>query len=386
MTASREAAGEGRVRSACRECLRRAWLLQRLGPLLDYAAGNPDRLGELLALPDEDLVDALGGRRAAEIRVQMSEARLELPPPASGIGALCRHDPSYPRSLLGIGSPRLLYFTGGLPRLRRLTQAPLVTIIGSSRSSAYGLEVARSLGRGLAACGVGIAASLADEISAAAHQGAIAAGRGSIALAGSGLGVPPVARRRPLGTLLQRHGCLLSELPPGCGGRRWGPAAVGRTAQELGQVMVLIEAEPGSRSTAAGERALAQGRMVAAVPGRVTSPLSAGPHSLIRRGAVLVGGTSELLDLLHGLAGGPGTEARRSGAGPAADSGVVPADLEPWLRVVLEQLALGDGSPEELGGGGHSPEEVMFALSELELRGLVVRAEGGKYLPRLGPG
>jgi DNA processing protein len=180
--------------------------------------------------------------------------------------------------------------------------------------------------------------------------------------------------------VLQREGCLLSELPPNCNGRRWGAAAGARILEELGQVVVLIEGEAGPRDTAVALAALQRGRAVAAFPGRVTSPLSAGPHSLIRSGATLVRGPSDVLDLLHGLGAPP---ARRRG--PLAEDGVVPAELEPVLRDVLEALSLSDGSPDELGREGRDPGEILFALSELELRGLVVRVGGGRYLPRPDP-
>lgn len=100
---------------ACRECLIHAWLLEELGALLDYSCAEPERLGALLALPAQELVLALGGRRVDELRQRTASARPRRPAQQSGIGAVCRHDHRYPRPLRGQGSPRLLFFTGGFP-------------------------------------------------------------------------------------------------------------------------------------------------------------------------------------------------------------------------------------------------------------------------------
>ena len=53
---------------ACTTCLRRSWLLAQLSVLLDYPAADEERLLALLELPDEQLIEALAGRRRAELR------------------------------------------------------------------------------------------------------------------------------------------------------------------------------------------------------------------------------------------------------------------------------------------------------------------------------
>jgi hypothetical protein len=56
--------------------------------------------------------------------------------------------------------------------------------------------------------------------------------------------------------------------------------------------------------------------------------------------------------------------------------------LEPRLRIVLERVAAGADTPAKLTHRCGQAAEVLMALSELELMGLLTRGDGGRYLPR----
>ena len=298
---------------ACAACLRRSWLLSALGGPLDYCARDRARLLELLALADGELLAAVAGSRAAELRTAYE--RFDAGAHRRGGGELrheaqvqtiCRHRRGYPPMLDGPAAPHMLAVAGAASRLVELTAAPVVAILGSRAPSDYGREVAWSLARGLAASGVTVAAGLTDGIAAAAHAGALDAGAGSVAVLGGGLGVSCPPRRRPLYERILRHGCALSELPLDCAGRRWGPLASERIVVELSQLSVVVEAERTPADLAAAGIAHALGRTVAAIPGRVTSPLSRGTHALLMDGASLVRGPRDVLELLYSI-GAPGS-------------------------------------------------------------------------------
>jgi len=357
--------------SACRTCLRRSWLLAQLSAPLEYLCRDRARLGELLGLDDEDLLRALAGRRRSELEsryARFERADLRRIP---GVQEVCRHHRSYPPALRDPGGPWMLHVAGGLGRLSDLAAAPTVAIIGSTRATDYGVEMARSIARGLAASGATVAGGLSDGIAVAAHAGALEAGAGSLAVMPGGLDVACAARRRSLYRRVSRAGSAVTELPCGASARRFGEVAGERTLARLAGLTVVVEAHDSPGELAGARLAQALGGSVAAVPGRVTSRASSGTHALLMAGAHLVRGPQDALELL---------------CGPNPASAQAPnaarAELEPRLRTMLEQVGAGRDTPEKLTDEGEDAGAVLLMLSELELMGLLARGDGGRYLPR----
>lgn len=366
--------------AACERCLRRSWLLSELSGPLDYCARDRARLLELLALSDRDLLDAVAGRRAAELRARYAR----FTPDRTGsrdseADAICRHASGYPRALAGAGAPHMLEVEGGAQRLTELTARPVVAIIGSVAASDYGVEMANSLARGLSASEVTVVALLTDGIAVAAHGGALDAGAGaSVAVLGGGLGVSCPARRRALYRRLTRTGCAVSELPHGASGRRWGTLAAERIVVGLAALTVLIEAEQTAAGLAGARIAQALGRPLAAIPGRVTSPLSRGPHLLLMEGASLVRGPEDVLELLHP----PQASQRGPRLATTRDAADRLPRLPAQLQAILERVGSGCDTPDKLTRAGIDPANALLGLSELELAGLLGRGDGGRYVLR----
>jgi DNA processing protein len=364
---------------ACTRCLRRSWLLSALSGPLEYCARDRGRLIELLALDDAELLRAVAGRRRTELQAEYPRFRSDAVARDAGVQAICRHRRGYPRSLDGPGAPPMLEVAGGAGRLAELASAPTVAVLGSRAASDYGIEMARSIARGLAASGVTVVAGLTDGIAAAAHAGALDASAGSIAVMGGGLSVACPARRRSLYERIGRSGCAVSELPSCCAGRRWGQLASARIVVALARVAVVVEAEDTAEDLFAARLAWALGRTVAALPGRVTSPLSCGTHALLLDGASLVRGPRDVLELLYAPDGSP---AHRRPATLATPADALHAGLRRDLRATLERVGTGCDTPDRLTRAGADAADVLLALSELELMGLLVRGDGGRYLPR----
>ena len=366
--------------AACDRCLRRSWLLSELSGPLDYCARDRARLLELLALADEELMDAVAGRRRTELRDRYERFTLDGAGLRDGDAqAICRHARGYPRALDGAGAPHMLEVAGGSSRLVELTARPVVAILGSGSASDYGMEMARGLARGLAASGVTVVATLTDGVAVAAHAGAVDAAAGaSIAVLGGGLGVSCPARRRALYGRVRRAGCAVSELPHGASGRRWGSLAAERIVVELAALTVVIEAEQTVGQLAGARIAQALGRPLAAIPGRVTSPLSRGPHVLLMEGASLVRGPEDVLELLYP----PQASKRGPSLTPARQGADRPRGLRAELRSILELAGSGHDTPDKLTRAGIDPADTLLGLSELELRGLLGRGDGGRYLLR----
>jgi DNA processing protein len=375
-TGAREQARTQTQRSACADCLRRSWLLAELSPILDLNCRADGRLYELLALGDGELIQALGGRRRAELRrryTSFCEGRL---PVAHGAVELCVHDGRYPRELASSGICPMLHVVGGLERLHGLTGRPVVAIVGTRRASDYGRAVAGDLARGLSASGVTVAALQRDGVALAALAGAVEGGGGTLSVAGNSLDIATAAERRSVREQLRHGGCALSELQCGVSGRRWGVVSAERVLAALATVTLVVEAYDNPRELAAARVARSLDRMLAAVPGRVTSQASSGCHALLREGAQLVSGAGDALELLYEADRPPPRQ-------PTGTRGSSPAkDLEPRLRAMLERVGAGADTPGKLAGEHDDLSEVLRALSELELLGLLSRGDGGRYVAR----
>jgi DNA processing protein len=251
-------------------------------------------------------------------------------------------------------------------RLNRL-EAGAVALVGARRASPYGLEVARTLARDLAVAGVAVVSGMALGIDAAAHAGALEAGGPTVAVLPGGADVAYPASKRGMHREVVAHGAAVSELPPQVRPRRWCFPARNRLIAALAQLTVVVEAGERSGSLITARCARDLGRDVGAVPGRVTSPLSAETNALLRDGAHVVAGAQDVLDLLFGAG------ARRAVAPDPA------AGLEPRLRQTLDAVRAGCDTLPALAAAGEDPDAAMVALAELELLGLLRRGASGRY-------
>jgi DNA processing protein len=368
--------------AACADCVRRSWLLGELSAVLDCNSRADGRLFALLGLGDEELIEALGGRRRAELRRRHAALGEREPASAHAVAAVCRHDAHYPRGLSHPGAPHLLHVTGRLERLRTLTAQPVAAFVGCARPTDYWLELARELGRGLGASGVTVAAGRGGGIARAALGGALEAEGPTATVAGDGLGVV-AGSRGAWRELLEQRGCMIAELPPGVRGRRWGANAAERIVASLADVAIVVEAEESPRTLAAARLAAGLGKTLVACPGRVSSRASSGSHLLIREGATLVRGAADVLDVLYGVDSPAALAAAAARVVPGHarhEPGPPPTPLSAKLRAVLEQVGTGVDTPGKLTAGSADPGELLQALGELESIGLLRRGDGGRYL------
>jgi DNA processing protein len=356
---------------ACPDCQRRSWLLASLGAALDYCSRRPERLLAVLGLSDEELLRALAGRRAPQLRAAYERFDAAELAQAEGAAPVCYHHPGYPPSLCRLAAPRMLRVAGGRQRLRELTAAPVIAIAGTARATDYGIQMARSLSRGLAASGLTVACSMADGIADAAIGGATRVGGATVVVWSGGLDVACSASSRPRLAAALECGCAISELPAGSPARRWTHVAAARTLANLATLVVVVEAEASAHELVAARVARELDKGLAAVPGRVTSRASTGAHELLMSGAKLVRGPGDVLELL--CLASARSSARADGVGRV---------LEPHLRAALEGVSDGLDTPQLLANGERSAAEVLLSLTELELLGFVARGDGGRYVLR----
>jgi DNA processing protein len=156
--------------------------------------------------------------------------------------------------------------------------------VRTRRKVREGSLVAGSLARGLAKNGVTVLSGLANGIAAAAHAGALEVDGPTVTVMAGGVDVIKPASRRGLYERVTAGGCAVAELPCGFQQRRWSEPARARTVAGLAWLTIVVEADEHKRELTSAHAAQTMGRIVAAVPGRVTSPASAGTNQLLKEG------------------------------------------------------------------------------------------------------
>jgi DNA processing protein len=256
-----------------------------------------------------------------------------------------------------------------------------VAVVGARAATAYGTHVAGELSRSLADRGVAVVSGGAYGIDAAAHRGALAAeATPTVAVLACGVDVAyPRGNDRLLARTAER-GLVVSELPPGSSPTRARFLVRNRIIAALTLGTVVVEAAARSGSLATADRACELGRHLMAVPGPVTSALSAGCHALLRDGATCVTRAEEVLDLVGVLGDDAATPLR----GPTS----VRDELPETVRRVLEAVPVrgGAGVATLARDAGVSTLVVQQVLPPLLVHGLVERTSLGWRLTPLGAG
>jgi DNA processing protein len=292
-------------------------------------------------------------------------------------------DPIYPQTLREIFDPPIVLFTRG--RLELLDSVKL-GVVGTRRPTPYGVAVAERLSSDLARAGLTIVSGMARGIDTSAHKAALAAEGNTVAVFGCGVDVLYPSDNRKLMAEIASKGLLISEFPMGAPAYPQNFPIRNRIVSGISSGVLVIEGAHYSGSSITARLALGQGREVFAVPGNITSKMSWGPNLLIKQGAKLV---QEWNDVVVEL---PPDDRRRLaddcrarlGAEAQPELPLEPENpnakisrdlmnkLKPDVPVHLDELI----DVLEV----HSSSEIIAALFELELSGMVKQLPGKNFV------
>jgi len=324
-------------------------------------------------------VPGIGPAGAAAIRAASPAAGARVLAALDRLGArvLLPDDPRFPPLLNEIPDPPTLLFAwGDVDVLSR----PAVALVGSRDHTTYGAEAARLLAAGVARAGAVVVSGMARGVDALAHAAALDAGGTSIGVLGNGFGVVYPEANRGLYQRMVEHGCLVTELPPGERPRAHSFPRRNRLIAGLARATVVVEARPGSGAVITADAALDQGRAVLAVPGPITSLTSLGCNRLIQQGAKPCLAPGDILEEMGMEQGAGSGEQAVAPARPAPGSRLPPPGLSPLQLALWPSLAAAPHHVDDLAGAAAAgAEEVLVALTDLEMRGLVRQAAGMRF-------
>lgn len=213
-----------------------------------------------------------------------------------GIKILTLDEKSYPDLLREIPSPpSMLYLKGELKEEDNLALA----VVGTRKITPYGRAVTEILVSNLVASGLTIISGMARGVDTVAHQTALSCGGRTIAVLGSGIDVVYPPENKGLSEQIAKNGAVISEFPVDYPALPQNFPARNRIISGLSLGVLVTEAAQDSGSLITASSAGEQGREVFAVPGPITSPMSAGTAELIQKGAKLVHAAKDILEELN---------------------------------------------------------------------------------------
>ena len=296
---------------------------------------------------------------------------------------LCWDDDAYPALLRRIDGPPAALFVDGDPGC--LWQ-PQIAVIGSRNPTAGGLDHARDFATTLARKGMTITSGLASGIDTAAHTAALDAGAFTIAVNGTGLDQVYPNSSRMVAERIRLQGAMISELPLGSPPRRQHFPSRNRIISGLSLAVLVIEAGLNSGTLITARKAAEQGRDVFALPGSLHNPMAKGCHRLIREGARLVETAADILQELGPLAAELQMEIQQRLDQPDEENSKPAVGRETLLddsdySTVWEVLGF-DPKPVDMiiEQTGLSAREVSSMLLMMELKGMVKKQGGGRYV------
>ena len=302
--------------------------------------------------------------------------------------------PLYPPRLKEIfDPPPLLYACGRVELLGSL----MLGVVGTRRPTHYGTAAAARLSPDLASAGLTIVSGMARGIDSAAHRAALDCGGSTIAVFGCGVDELYPAENRKLSNEIAEKGLIVSEFPMGTPPYPQNFPVRNRIVSGMSVGVLVVEGGEYSGSAITAKLAAEQNREVFAVPGNITSKMSWGPNLLIKQGAKLV---QEWNDVVGELAA---EDRRRLSArfrnqlnlnenedlvtsGAVRTSETSEPGAQPMRAVT--QAVLGKLSPDSPVSLDQlietiqacSPSEIIAALFDLEMGGLVRQLPGKNFL------
>ena len=255
--------------------------------------------------------------------------------------------------------PENLYIKGNLP----ISRPPVVAIIGTRRPTPYGREVTQTLATDLARSGVVVVSGLAAGIDTIAHTATLDAGGVTVAVLAQGLHSIYPAANRGLAERITKNGALITEYEMGAEAFKSNFLARNRIVSGLADAVIVTEAADHSGTFSTVAHALEQNKEVFAVPGPITSLLSAGPNRLLQQGAHVALTADDVLNVIapHLIVG-----QRKFVFGNT-----------PLESKIIELIQQGIRSGDELLSKSEvSASDFMEAMTMMELNG-TVRALGG---------
>lgn len=300
---------------------------------------------------------------------------------AQEIHIVTRSDSVFPQPLREISDPPIaLFVRGTLPA----DWSRAIGVVGTRKVTAYGRQVTEKIVRDLVSSGCLIVSGMAKGVDGIAHRMAIEAGKPTVAVLGCGVDICyPPEHKDLYFQIIETGGAIISEVSPGHTVLKGLFPARNRIISGVTLGVVVTEGAEDSGSLITARNAAEQGRDVFAVPGPITSYLSAGPARLIKQGAKMVTTVEDILEELNIAVTPPYPLFGKEGVSLPFIKGEDrrgSITLNGEEKIIVELLTQGEKHYDEIvRESGLHPEKIGSLLTFMELNGILQVLDNGKY-------
>jgi DNA processing protein len=290
-----------------------------------------------------------------------------------GCHILIPEDELYPDLLRHIYDPPMVLYVKGELTAR---DKNAVAMVGSRRTTPYGMETARRLAYQLAYLGVTVVSGGARGIDTASHQGALLGKGRTVAVLGNGINIVFPPENAGLFDQITERGAILTQFPFNRRADKQSFPIRNRIVAGMTLGTVVVEANLASGALITANMAIENGRQVFAVPGRIDSPQSKGCHELIKKGAKLCEGPEDILtefEYLFPQSNRPAS-ACETGALPALE--LTEQETAVFNAVGHEECAVDD----IIHRSGLAASTVAVALLSLEMKRVLRQLPGRVFV------
>ena len=376
-------------------------LLQQFGSAQAALSAPADKIAALVR--HKQAAESWRNADKRALAQQSAEAALQWEM-QDGCRLLLLQDDDFPEMLIqGITAPPVLFLRGNAG----LLHTPSAAIVGSRHATPQAMRIAKDFGRALSEKGIPVVSGMASGIDTAAHQGALQADGGTIAVWGTGIDRIYPPSNKNLAYEIAEKGLIVSEFPLDTRPFAGNFPRRNRLIAALSQLTLVVEAALESGSLITAKLAAEMGREVMAVPGSIDNPHSKGCHKLIKDGAKLVECLDDILHECPGLLQNAAVPSysinkknkkteKRTAVRETSSESVLPFsdDLHVQKQPVQANTVAAPTSEDELlNAMGYDPvhpdilaqqtawaaADVYARLLEYELDGIVAALPGGRY-------
>lgn len=292
---------------------------------------------------------------------------------------ICDND--FPERLRTLSdSPIVLYIKGEKFNFDKI---PIISVVGPRKISEFGKKASFSLSKRLTKAGMTVVSGAALGADTYAHKGALSVGGKTIAVLGCGICYDYLSVNRALRDNISKNGCLISEYPPFTAATKYSFPIRNRIISALSLGTVVIEASLKSGSLITARLANEQGRDVFVIPGNPTLENYKGSNALLRDGAIpLLDATDIFSQYIANFPEQINIEKAFAEDGEKSSKKIeknLNIGLSNDAKIVYNNLDNQKFTVDDLLGLNLNDDQLLTAITELEIEGLIKALPGGMY-------